>query len=275
MTSTHSSPSASRLAPLRGIVRYRSFILGSVKRELQVRYRSSTLGAAWLVLQPLAQILVFTLIFTEIMRPRLPGIAGSFGYSIYLCAGVLTWGLFSEIVTRFQTMFLDNANLLKKISFPRMCLPAIVVANSLVSFSIVFALFVGFLLLTNSFPGWSFFSLAPLLVLLVAFAIGLGVGLGVLNVFFRDVGQAMAIVLQFWFWLTPIVYPVSVLPPWAKEAVHFNPVTPLISAFQVVLTGQGLPDWMSLLPLTLIAACLCIGSLALFRRRAAEMVDEL
>jgi lipopolysaccharide transport system permease protein len=263
------------LLPFRGIVRFRSFILGSVKRELQVRYRSSTLGATWLVLQPLAQILVFTLIFTEIMKPRLPGISSAYGYSIYLCAGVLTWGLFSEIVSRSQSMFLDNANLLKKISFPRLCLPIIVIANALVSFLIVFSLFVGFLLITDNFPGTLFLAVIPLLVLLIAFAVGIGVGLGVLNVFFRDVGQAMTIVLQFWFWLTPIVYPVTVLPAWAKSVVQFNPLTPLIGAFQTSLTGAGVPEWRTLVPLAVISVLLCMGSLALFRRRSAEIVDEL
>ena len=257
------------------VFRYKGFIIGSVKRELQQRYRTSILGGAWLVLQPLAQILVFTLIFTEIMRPRLPGVSSVYGYSIYLCAGVLTWGLFADIVNRSLTMFLDNANLLKKIAFPRICLPIIVVANAIVSFAIVFGLFLIFLVNTHAFSWLTFVTLLPLLLLLVAFGVGLGVGLGVLNVFFRDVGQSMAIVLQFWFWLTPIVYPVTALPAWAREIVQFNPLTPLIGAFQTVLLGATSPDWRGLLPLCALSVLLCAGSLMLFRRRAAEIVDEL
>jgi lipopolysaccharide transport system permease protein len=110
---------------------YRGFILGSVRREFQSRYQNSVLGAAWAVLNPLAMIVVYTVIFSQVMRARLPGAeTSSFAYSIYLCAGVLTWGLFAEITSRAQTVFIDNAGLLKKLSFPRMSLPVTVVTNA-------------------------------------------------------------------------------------------------------------------------------------------------
>ena len=111
---------------------YRGFLLGSVRREFESRYRNSLLGAAWTVINPLTMIVVYTVIFSRIMQAKLPGVDSAFGYSIYLCVGVLTWGLFTEIVSRLQSVFLENANLLKKISFPRFCLPVIVVLNALV-----------------------------------------------------------------------------------------------------------------------------------------------
>ena len=110
---------------------YRGFVLGIVKREFQSKYRNSLLGAAWNIIKPLAMIVVYTVIFAQVMRAKLPGVDSTFAYSIYLCAGVLTWGLFVEMVGRGQTMFLDNANLLKKISFPRITLPIVVVLNAL------------------------------------------------------------------------------------------------------------------------------------------------
>lgn len=186
---------------------YRGFILGSVKREFQARYRNSLFGALWTVLNPLSMILVYTVIFSTIMRARLPGVDDGLAYSVYLCAGLLTWGLFAEITTRSQSMFLENANLLKKISFPRICLPVIVLLNAGINFAIILGLFLGFLLITGRLPGMALLALVPLLILQVMFAAGLGMILGVLNVFFRDVGQFFGICLQFWFWLTPIVYP--------------------------------------------------------------------
>src|SRR3546814_4309331 len=99
---------------------YRGIILGSVKGEFQLKYRNSLLGSAWTVLNPLARSLVYTVIFSQIMRAKLPGIDSTFAYSIYLCAGLLTWGLFAEIVGRSQNVFLEHANLLKKLSFPRL-----------------------------------------------------------------------------------------------------------------------------------------------------------
>jgi lipopolysaccharide transport system permease protein len=109
---------------------YRGFIVASAMREFQSKYRNSLLGAAWTVINPLAMIIVYTVIFSQTMRAKLPGVDSTFAYSIYLCAGVLTWGLFAEIVGRGQNVFLENANLLKKLSFPRLCLPVVVVANT-------------------------------------------------------------------------------------------------------------------------------------------------
>jgi len=126
---------------LRAVWAYRGFILASVQRDFQSRYRNSLLGAAWTIIQPLAMIVVYTVIFSQVMKARLPGVSSTFAYSIYLCAGTLTWSLFAEITGRAQNIFIDNANLLKKLSFPRLCLPIIVVLNALVNFAIIFGLF--------------------------------------------------------------------------------------------------------------------------------------
>lgn len=260
---------------IRALWQYRGFILGSVQREFQSKYRNSLLGAAWTVINPLAMILVYTVIFSQIMRARLPGVDSHFAYSIYLCAGVLTWGLFAEIVARGQNTFLENANLLKKLSFPRLCLPVTVVANALLNFVIIFGLFTLFLLVTGHFPGLPFLALVPVLAILVTFAIGLGITLGVLNVFFRDVGQFFGIFLSFWFWLTPIVYPVSILPDSVRPFMNLNPMVGIMTAFQTVLVNGQWPDWSALWPATLLGVALCVFGFALFRKRAGEMVDEL
>lgn len=263
------------LAIIRPLWAYRGFILGSVKREFQSKYRNSLLGAAWNILNPLAMIIVYTLIFSQIMRAKLPGVESAFGYSIYLCAGVITWGLFAEIVGRGQNVFLENANLLKKLSFPRLCLPVTVVANAGLNFFIIFGLFTAFLVLSGTFPGLPFLAVFPLLALLVLFSIGLGITLGVLNVFFRDVGQFFGIFLTFWFWLTPIVYPISILPERLQPYMNLNPMTRLSTAFQVVLVHSQWPNWYSLWPVVVLALLLCVFGFGLYRRHAGEMVDEL
>jgi lipopolysaccharide transport system permease protein len=263
------------LALLKSIGNYRGFILGSVKREFQSKYRNSILGAAWTVLNPLAMIVVYTVIFANVMHSRLAGSDSTFAYSIYLCAGVLTWGLFAEITGRAQTMFLEHAGLIKKITFPRICLPIIVVLNACLNFAIIFGLFTAFLVISGNFPGMVYAALLPLLALQVLFAIGLGIVLGVLNVFFRDVGQFFTIFLQFWFWFTPVVYPVAVLPEGVRDWLKFNPMAALIVAYQDVLVKHAWPQWDSLLPVTVLAVALCAFGLRLFRKRAGEMVDEL
>jgi len=188
---------------------------------------------------------------------------------------VLTWGLFAEITGRAQSVFIDNANLIKKLQFPRICLPIIVVLNAGVNFAIIFGLFTLFLALSGNFPGWIYCALIPVLLLQIAFAVGLGMILGVLNVFFRDVGQFFTILLQFWFWFTPIVYTMGALPPAVRDLLAYNPMTAPTLAYQAILLGGQMPQWRSLLPLAILALACCALGLQLFRKRAGEMVDEL
>lgn len=260
---------------IRALWVYRGFILGSVKREFQIKYRNSLLGAAWNIINPLSMIVVYTVIFSQLMKSRLPGVDNTFGFSIYLCTGILTWGLFSEITTRATGMFLEHANLLKKLSFPRLCLPVIVVSSAVLNFAIVFGLFAVFLFVSGNFPGWVSLALIPLVLLLVLLAIGIGITLGILNVFFRDVGQFYGIFLSFWFWLTPIVYPVSILPESVRSLMNFNPMARLMDAFQGILLAGRWPNWYSLWPVAMLATLLCLSGLRLFRKRSGEMVDEL
>lgn len=254
---------------------YRGFILGNVKREFQLKYRNSLLGAAWTFINPLAMILVYTVVFAQVMRAKLPGVDSTFAYSIYLCAGVLTWGLFAEVTGRSISMFLDNANLLKKLNFPRLCLPVTVVLTACLNFTIVFGLFTAFLLISGNFPGWPMLAMLPVLATQIALAVGVGITLGTLNVFFRDVGQLFGIVLQFWFWLTPVVYPANVLPERIKPLMALNPMSHLIGAYQAILVRAQWPDWQTIWPVTVLATLLCMFGLRLFRRHAGEMVDEL
>lgn len=260
---------------LRSIWSYRGFVFGSVRREFNARYSQAMLGAAWSILSPLAMILVYTVIFAQVMSAKLPGVDSTFAYSIYLCAGILTWGLFAEITARSQNMFLEQANLIKKISFPRICLPLIVVLSALVNFSIVFGLFTAFLVATNNFPGLVYFAIFPVLAIQVLFSIGLGMVVGILNVFFRDVGQFFAIAVQFWFWLTPVVYPASIVPEAVRDALMYNPLAPLIGAYQTILVAGNAPDWSTLVYPAVLALLLCVFALRLFRKRSGEMVDEL
>lgn len=254
---------------------YRSFIVGSIQRDFQSRYQNSLLGAAWTIISPMAMIVIYTVIFSQVMKAKLPGNASGYAYSIYLCAGVLTWGLFSDLVVRGQNMFLEQANLLKKISFPRFCLPLIATANALINFLIIFSLFACFLLLTGHWPGWPSVALVPLLAIELLLAIGLGVVLGVLNVFFRDVGQFFGIFLQFWFWFTPVVYPSSILPERIKPWISLNPMFPLIEAYQDIFSLHQWPNWLSLLYPLGFGVMLCTLGLHLFRSHVGELVDEL
>jgi lipopolysaccharide transport system permease protein len=151
----------------------------------------------------------------------------------------------------------------------------VVVANAVLNFAIAFSLFTLFLLLSGNFPGLPYLAVVPLLAILSAFAIGLGMVLGVLNVFFRDVGQFFGIFLQFWFWLTPIVYPVNILPTSVQNVMAYNPMTPLIAGFQAALVFGQWPHWSSLAYPAVLAVLLCLMGMRLYRRHAGDVLDEL
>jgi len=259
----------------RELWRFRGFILESVRREFVSRYIGTQFGPLWAILQPLAMILIYTLVFASIMKPSMPGQGSRFAYSIYLCSGVLTWGFFSELLSRSVSVFIQNANLIKKVQFPKLTLPVVVILSSLIHYGIVMGLFLCFLLVTGSFPGWVTLSALPVVLLLIGFSVGLGIFCGTINVFYRDVEQTLGMVLQFCFWLTPIVYVNKTLPAGIVQMLAWNPLWPVIHAMQSIFLEHRMPDWQSLAyPATLALALLFLGFFS-FRRLNAEIVDEL
>lgn len=255
--------------------RYRYFILTSIKADFRARVARSRLGLVWIVAAPLSQVLIYAFVLSSLMRQRLPGIDTPFAYSIYLMAGFQGWFLFTEILTRCLTIFLDNANALKKIAFPRMALPIIAVGAAILNNLIFFVLVVAAYLLIGYHPGWSLLWF-PLLVLVTsALAMGLGLVLGTLNVFMRDVGQIVAILLQFGFWMTPVVYTADILPPAYRDIIALNPMVWLINDYHRVLAYGQAPEPYGLIGASLIALCFLALALVLFRKASGEMVDVL
>lgn len=265
----------SGLQMLRVTWQYRGFIWGMVRREFQVRYVNSLFGSLWAVLNPLAMIIIYTVVFSQVMRARLPGVDNTLAYSLYLCAGLLPWNYFTELVTRCQTVFVEQASLLKKISFPRITLPIILLISSTINFAIIFSLFSVFLVVSGRFPGWSFLGLLPLLVIQQGFALGFGILLGTINVFYRDVAQSVGVVLQFWFWFTPIVYSITLLPERAKRVYALNPMTGLVSGYQQIVLSGTWPQWSHFSFHCLAAVCVIALAFVAFYKLSGEMVDEL
>ncbi|MEM1062810.1 MAG: ABC transporter permease, partial [Planctomycetota bacterium] len=206
---------------------------------------------------------------------KLPGVESTYAYAVYLMAGMLGWTLFNELLNRGLNLFIENAGLIKKMNFPRVTLPAIATASSLVSGAM---LLLAMLLL---FPLLGFgFSLAmlwliPLIAVVTAFGLALGLLLGVINVFLRDLGQATPVVLQVWFWFTPIVYPLDILPEAYRNVIRFNPMCSAVNGFQRVLVYGEPPEMISLIyPAAFVAVLMPIAVLA-FRRADEEMADLL
>jgi len=263
------------LALLRELWVYRGFILSSVHRELRARYMGSQFGLAWAIIHPFSLILLYTLVFSNLMRPTLAGHEAPIAYSVYLCSGLLTWTFFSELLGRSVSIFVSNANLLKKVNFPKLTLPLIAILSSLLHYLIIMTLFLAFLLLAGYFPGLVILAALPVVLILVAFTIGLGILAGTINVFYRDIEQLTALVLQFWFWFTPIVYVRSILPDWLSVLLGWNPILPIVSAMQDIFLEVRPPDWSTLLYPSVLAVLLLALGLLVYLRLGGEIVDEL
>ncbi|MGA7440029.1 MAG: ABC transporter permease [Luteibacter sp.] len=260
---------------LRAVWMYRHFIVSSIRNDLKMRFARSKLGGLWMILQPLAQVAIYAVVLSRIMGSRLPGTDNRYAYVIYLIAGMVAWSLFAETVTRCLTIFVDNGNLLKKIVFPRISLPLIVGGSALVSNVLLLVAAVGVFLIVGHMPTLSMFWLLVLIPVNLAFSIGLGLTLGVLNVFVRDIGQVMTVILQLWFWMTPIVYMPTILPEQFQGLIHLNPMYYIASGFQDVLLYGKAPQLDHLAYIAAGSVLLLGLSMFLFRRANAEMVDVL
>lgn len=249
--------------------------MGFVFRDFKAKYLHSILGTFWAILHPLALIFVYTIIFSRVMQAKLPGVNDLLGYSIYLCAGLLPWTFFQETLSRHLNVFIEHGNILKKVHFPRSALPVYIHLSSGINFLIIFSIFLAFLLITGRFPGWVVLGIIPLILLQQAFALGMGIIFGVLNVFFRDVGHFINILLQFWFWLTPIVYPLSVVPEEFTHLFLLNPMVHIMKNFQAIFLFHEWPDWTSLGAVCIGTMILNIVGYAIFKKLEKEMVDEL
>ena len=259
----------------RSLWQYRHFVIGSIRNELISRFARSKLGGLWMIINPLAQVAIYALILSNVLAAKLPGIDNKYAYAIYLMAGLLAWTLFNEIISRCLNLFIEQGNLMKKMSFPRITLPTIVVGSSLLNNILLFIAMLGIFALLGHQFSTAMLWLIPLTLTVVMLALGIGLILGVMNVFLRDIGQVIPIILQIWFWFTPIVYPENIIPESYRHLLNLNPMYPLTSAYHQVLVYNVAPPLDGMATIGAIALVLMLLSLFLFRRASAEMVDVL
>ena len=259
----------------RSLWQYRHFVSSSIRNELVSRFTRSKLGGLWMVINPLAQVAIYALILGNVLAAKLPGIDNKHAYAIYLMSGLLAWTLFSEIIGRCLNLFIEQGNLMKKMQFPRITLPAIVVGSNLLNNALLFISMLGIFALLGHHFSIAMLWLMPLTVILTGFALGIGLALGVTNVFVRDLGHAVPILLQVWFWFTPIVYPATIIPEDYRHWMAFNPIYHFTTAYQDILVYGRPPEVGGIVIIGLSSLALLLLSLFLFRRSSEEMVDVL
>jgi len=260
---------------LAGAWRYRYFILSSIVTEFRSRFIRSRLGGLWMIINPLAQVAIFSFVLSGLMGAKLPGINTPFAYAIYLMAGTLGWSLFSEIIARCLTIFIDNGNLLKKLVFPKICLPLIVFGSALLNNLLLFMTMTVLFALLGHVPGITVLWVPVLALLTAALAFGIGLILGVINVFIRDIGQAVPITLQLLYWFTPIVYLANVVGETHRVYLMINPLYWIVEGFHNILLFGTNPNLKALAAIALLDLILLLLAFVVLRRANADVVDAL
>jgi len=256
--------------------RYREFILSSIRADYRARFVRSRLGTLWMIVHPLVNAAIFALVLAEVMQSRIPaGGGGKFDYALYLMAGMLAWSLFADVVTRCLTIFIDNGNLLKKLQFPRICLPIIAAGSALLANVLLFAAILAIFTLLGNPPRPTVLWVPALMIVPLALGVGVGLLFAIFNVFVRDVGQVVPVLLQLGFWFTPIVYLPSLLPERFVPLLRLNPMTPIVQSYQNVMVWHSAPAWPALAWVVALAVALLAMSLFVFRRASVELVDAL
>ncbi|HUP08741.1 MAG TPA: ABC transporter permease [Caldimonas sp.] len=202
-----------------------------VLRDVKVRYKQTVLGVLWAVLQPLFTMVIFTIIFGRFAKIPSEGIP----YAVFVFAGLLPWTYFSNAVTQASASLVNQQALLTKIYLPRLFVPGAAVGGGLIDLAISFIVFLGIMISFGVSPGWGFLALPLLVLLTTAAALGVGLVLAALTVSYRDFRYVVPFMIQSWMYLSPVIYPVSVVPQRWQWVLAINPMAGIIDGFRSAL----------------------------------------
>jgi lipopolysaccharide transport system permease protein len=246
-----------------------------VKRDFQSRYTGSLLGFAWAFVQPLALLALFTMVFSVVLKVRFDAMGAHGHFASFLFCGLLPWMAFNEGTLRSTTAITDNATLVRKLRFPAELLILAAVLVALLHEAIAALVFGGVLAVSGQLVWQGLPWLLLALPLQLMLSVGFGLLLSPIHVFFRDLAQLLGLALMAWFYFTPIVYPLSMVPPGLRRWIELNPMTTLVEIYRQALLG-GSHGWVpGTTALAAISAVLLFAGFALFRRLRSTFADEL
>jgi lipopolysaccharide transport system permease protein len=256
---------------LGAVWRYRELLYFLVWREVKIRYKQAALGVAWAVVQPLFTVLIFTFIFGIFARFPSDGLP----YPVFALAAVLPWTYFAEALRRGATGLVADADLVRKIYFPRLIIPVAGVTSPLVDFLFGMLILVGVMFWYGIAPAWTILLLPFWLFITLTLALAIGLWLGPINVRYRDVMHTLPFVTQVWMFATPIVYPLSMIPQKWQALYSINPMVGIIEGFRWSLLGTGQPHMLSIgISLSVITLAL-IGGSVYFRKMERSFADVI
>lgn len=253
-----------------------SLLINLTRQDLVDRYSGSILGAAWTFIMPLVNILIFTLIFSRIMGMKLTALGvdlGQYSYSVYLVIGVLAWNAFANTLTRVTHVFHEKAPIIGKVNISLFSLPVYVLLSEMVIYLIAMSFFVVFLLLIGFQITWHWLWWPLIVCIQQLLAYSLGLIFAILSVFIRDIKEFVGVVVQLWFWMTPIVYVVTILPDDWKALFILNPFYHIVEALRDVLMLHQSPSLPALAIILVIAITLLFGGLWLGHRLERDIRD--
>lgn len=249
---------------------YRELLYFLTLRDIKVRYKQTLMGLAWVIIQPLTTMLIFTLVFNRFVRLD----AGALPYPLFALSGLLLWLFFANAVTNSTNSLVSNSNLITKVYFPRLFIPAAAVGAGLVDLGVSFLLLIvlvfyyGLTLTVNVL-------LLPLFILLMTLlALGVGLLSAALTVKYRDLRHALPFIIQLWMFASPVIYPTSIVPERWRWLLTINPVAGLIEGFRAALTGQPF-NWPHVAVAAAISFTLLIFSVYVFRRFEDTFADVI
>ena len=221
---------------LRAIWEYRELIFFMVWRDVKVKYKQTLLGMAWAVIQPVMTMLIFTFLFGKVAKLPTDGIP----YPVFSFTALLPWGLFVTALNQGSRALVAHQNMVTKIYFPRLILPAASVFAGLVDFAIAFVILVGLMFYYKVTPAWNLVWTLPLFLLLaIVTALGVALWLSAINVQYRDVNQALPFLSQFWLFATPVAYSSKVISEKWQVVYSLNPMAGVVNGFRWALLGTG------------------------------------
>ena len=251
--------------------RHRELLLFMAWRDIQLRYRQTALGVAWAVLQPLLTTVVFAVFFG-----RLGGIpSDGLPYPLFALAGLVPWQLFAFALLQSSTSLVDNQNILRKVYFPRIIVPIASVGAGVLDFLVSFLLLVAAMAWYGIPPSWRMLALAPLVLLALVTALGVGLWLATMNVRYRDVRYTVPFLAQLWLFATPVAYPASIVPERWRPVLGLNPMAGVVEGFRWALLGAGQVSGGLLAVSSAVSGLLLVSGLLYFRRMERGFADVI
>jgi lipopolysaccharide transport system permease protein len=257
----------------RDVWKYRELLYFLAWRDVLVRYKQTVIGIAWVVLRPLLIMAVFTIAFGRIAK--LPS-DGDVPYPLLVLAGLLPWQFFATAMSEASASLVSNANLITKIYFPRVIVPASTVITSVVDFVVTLGLMAIFMAWYGVVPGVRAIAIVPLLLLMFMAAMGAGVWLAALNVKYRDFRYVVPFIVQFGLYVSPVGFSSRVVPEQWSWAFMLNPMAGVIDGFRwALLGGESPPNWPSLWASLAVSTGLLALGLSYFRRTERSLADVI